>query len=144
MGAGIDVSFDCAGLNKTMSTVLDATRAGDKVCLVGMGHHDMTVPLTPAAARYLIYGFLFFFFLVLGYSVIYFRKMLYISGQTPKLIQATLFDLSFFFFIHLRTTPFRLANVSLNCSLFIFVSTTKSIWLRQNRFQETKPIWQNL
>ncbi|KAK9177883.1 hypothetical protein WN943_027073 [Citrus x changshan-huyou] len=50
MGAGIDVSFDCAGLNKTMSTVLDATRAGDKVCLVGMGHHDMTVPLTPAAA----------------------------------------------------------------------------------------------
>lgn len=62
MGTGIDVSFDCAGFNKTMSTALSATRAGGKVCLVGMGHHEMTVPLTPAAVRYLIYGFLFFFF----------------------------------------------------------------------------------
>ncbi|KAH9679862.1 Sorbitol dehydrogenase [Citrus sinensis] len=51
MGTGIDVSFDCAGFNKTMSTALSATRAGGKVCLVGMGHHEMTVPLTPAAAR---------------------------------------------------------------------------------------------
>lgn len=55
MGAGVDVSFDCAGFNKTMSTALSATRAGGKVCLVGMGHSEMTVPLTPAAARYLFY-----------------------------------------------------------------------------------------
>ncbi|KAK1321233.1 Sorbitol dehydrogenase [Acorus calamus] len=51
MGADVDVTFDCAGFNKTMSTALNATRAGGKVCLVGMGHNEMTVPLTPAAAR---------------------------------------------------------------------------------------------
>ncbi|XP_043718313.1 sorbitol dehydrogenase [Telopea speciosissima] len=51
MGTGVDVTFDCAGFNKTMSTALGATRAGGKVCLVGMGHSEMTVPLTPAAAR---------------------------------------------------------------------------------------------
>ncbi|KAL5811108.1 hypothetical protein ACOSQ4_027676 [Xanthoceras sorbifolium] len=51
MGAGVDVSFDCAGFNKTMSTALSATRSGGKVCLVGMGHTEMTLPLTPAAAR---------------------------------------------------------------------------------------------
>lgn len=54
LGGVVDVSFDCAGFNKTMSTALSATRAGGKVCLVGMGHHEMTVPLTPAAARYLV------------------------------------------------------------------------------------------
>ena len=52
MGAEVDISFDCAGFNKTMSTALGATRPGGKVCLVGMGHSEMTVPLTPAAARY--------------------------------------------------------------------------------------------
>lgn len=52
MGAEVDVSFDCAGFNKTMSTALSATHPGGKVCLVGMGHSEMTVPLTPAAARY--------------------------------------------------------------------------------------------
>lgn len=51
MGRDIDVSFDCAGFSKTMSTALNATRPGGKVCLVGMGHNEMTVPLTPAAAR---------------------------------------------------------------------------------------------
>ncbi|KAK3039229.1 hypothetical protein RJ639_027933, partial [Escallonia herrerae] len=51
MRAGVDVTFDCAGFNKTMSTALSATRAGGRVCLVGMGHNEMTVPLTPAAAR---------------------------------------------------------------------------------------------
>lgn len=51
MGAEVDVTFDCAGFSKTMSTALNATRAGGKVCLVGMGHNEMTVPLTPAAAR---------------------------------------------------------------------------------------------
>lgn len=54
MGARVDVSFDCAGFDKTMSTALSATSTGGKVCLVGMGHNEMTVPLTPAAARYLI------------------------------------------------------------------------------------------
>ena len=52
MGADIDLTIDCAGFSKTMSTALNATRAGGRVCLVGMGHHDLTVPLTPAAARY--------------------------------------------------------------------------------------------
>ncbi|RVW59461.1 Sorbitol dehydrogenase [Vitis vinifera] len=51
MGARVDVSFDCAGFDKTMSTALSATSTGGKVCLVGMGHNEMTVPLTPAAAR---------------------------------------------------------------------------------------------
>lgn len=51
MGTEINVSFDCAGFNKTMSTALRATCAGGKVCLIGMGHGEMTVPLTPAAAR---------------------------------------------------------------------------------------------
>lgn len=51
MGADIDVTFDCAGFEKTMSTALGATCSGGRVCLVGMGHNEMTVPLTPAAAR---------------------------------------------------------------------------------------------
>lgn len=51
MKTEVDVSFDCAGFNKTMSTALSATRPGGKVCLVGMGHDEMTVPLTSAAAR---------------------------------------------------------------------------------------------
>nr|AFK35907.1 unknown [Medicago truncatula] len=34
-----------------MTTALTATQPGGKVCLVGMGHSEMTVPLTPAAAR---------------------------------------------------------------------------------------------
>ncbi|KAG5533746.1 hypothetical protein RHGRI_027809 [Rhododendron griersonianum] len=51
MGTGVDVTFDCAGFSKTMSTALSATGPGGKVCLVGMGHNEMTVPLTPAAAR---------------------------------------------------------------------------------------------
>nr|XP_027081823.1 sorbitol dehydrogenase-like [Coffea arabica] len=50
-GVGIDVTLDCVGFSKTMSTALSATRSGGKVCLVGMGHCDMTIPLTPAAAR---------------------------------------------------------------------------------------------
>ena len=54
MGARVDVSFDRAGFDKTMSTALSATSTGGKACLVGMGHNEMTVPLTPAAARYLI------------------------------------------------------------------------------------------
>ena len=51
MKSEVDVTFDCVGFNKTMSTALAATSPGGKVCLVGMGHSMMTVPLTPAAAR---------------------------------------------------------------------------------------------
>ncbi|KAH9551123.1 hypothetical protein CY35_10G106900 [Sphagnum magellanicum] len=51
MGGRIDVTCDCAGLTKTMTTALKATRSGGNISLVGMGHHEMTVPLTPAAAR---------------------------------------------------------------------------------------------
>ncbi|CAN1842503.1 Sorbitol dehydrogenase [Linum perenne] len=48
----VHITLDCAGFEKTMTTALRATRPGGKVCLVGMGHNDMTVPLTPAAARF--------------------------------------------------------------------------------------------
>ncbi|KAL5567789.1 hypothetical protein UlMin_024364 [Ulmus minor] len=51
MGSHIAVSFDCVGLNKTMSTALNVTRSGGKVCLVGLAQSEMTAPLTPAAAR---------------------------------------------------------------------------------------------
>lgn len=53
MGSGIDVSFDCVGFDKTMSTALNATRPGGKVCLIGLPRSETTVPLTPAAVRYL-------------------------------------------------------------------------------------------
>lgn len=51
MAGRVDVTFDCAGFEKTMSTALSATSSGGKVCLVGMGHNEMTVPLIPACAR---------------------------------------------------------------------------------------------
>ncbi|GMY07073.1 L-idonate 5-dehydrogenase-like [Fagus crenata] len=51
MGSGIDVSFDCVGFDKTMSTALNATRPGVKVCLIGLPRSETTVPLTPAAVR---------------------------------------------------------------------------------------------
>lgn len=54
IGAGADVSFDCVGFDKTMTMALDATRAGGKVCLVGLGQSEMNLPLTPAATRYAI------------------------------------------------------------------------------------------
>lgn len=50
-GSGIDVTFDCVGINKTMSTALNVTASGGKVCLIGLAKSEMTVPLTPAAAR---------------------------------------------------------------------------------------------
>ncbi|KAK8521326.1 hypothetical protein V6N12_005235 [Hibiscus sabdariffa] len=52
MGAAVHVSFDCVAFSKTMSTALGATRAGGKVCLIGLGHNEVTIPLTPAAARF--------------------------------------------------------------------------------------------
>ncbi|CAI9102596.1 OLC1v1000889C1 [Oldenlandia corymbosa var. corymbosa] len=51
MTLSVDASLDCAGFNKTLTTALSATRNGGKVCLVGMGHCDMTLPLTPVASR---------------------------------------------------------------------------------------------
>lgn len=51
MASRVDVSFDCVGFNKTMSTALSATGAGGKVCLIGMARSEMTIPLTSAAAR---------------------------------------------------------------------------------------------
>ncbi|KAL6004617.1 hypothetical protein ACLOJK_005172 [Asimina triloba] len=51
MGTDVDVTFDCAGFSKTMSTALNATRSGGKVCLIGSGHRELTVPLTPATNR---------------------------------------------------------------------------------------------
>jgi L-iditol 2-dehydrogenase len=51
MGGDIDVTVDCVGMTKSMKTGLKATRSGGRVCLVGMGHIEMTLPLTPAAAR---------------------------------------------------------------------------------------------
>jgi len=51
MEALIDVTFDCVGTTKTMTTALNITRSGGKVCLVGMLHDKMTLPLTAAAAR---------------------------------------------------------------------------------------------
>ncbi|XP_022006657.1 L-idonate 5-dehydrogenase isoform X2 [Helianthus annuus] len=52
IGENVDISFDCVGFDKTMSTALTATRAGGKVCLVGLGQSRMTIPLVAAAARY--------------------------------------------------------------------------------------------
>ncbi|KAJ4706106.1 putative Alcohol dehydrogenase [Melia azedarach] len=52
MGSGIDVSFDCVGFDKTMSIALNATRSGGKVCLIGLAKSEMTLALSPAAARF--------------------------------------------------------------------------------------------
>lgn len=51
--ASVDVSFDCVGFDKTMTTALTATGSGGKVCLVGLGKSQMNIPLTPAAAKYI-------------------------------------------------------------------------------------------
>ncbi|XP_016466136.2 L-idonate 5-dehydrogenase-like isoform X1 [Nicotiana tabacum] len=51
MGGPVDMSFDCVGFNKTLSMALQATHAGGKVCLVGLGQSEMTLPLSSAAAR---------------------------------------------------------------------------------------------
>ncbi|XP_071904633.1 L-idonate 5-dehydrogenase isoform X2 [Coffea arabica] len=55
IGTRVDVSFDCVGMDKTktMTTALSATRAGGKVCLVGLAQSQMNIPLTPAAARHI-------------------------------------------------------------------------------------------
>lgn len=50
-GRDADVTLDCAGFGKTVATALRATRPGGRVCLVGLGHDEMTLPLTSAAVR---------------------------------------------------------------------------------------------
>ncbi|OWM75648.1 L-idonate 5-dehydrogenase-like [Punica granatum] len=51
MSSRIHVSFDCVGYSKTMTTALNVTHSGGKVCLIGLALTEMTVPLAPAAAR---------------------------------------------------------------------------------------------
>eukprot|EP00252_Welwitschia_mirabilis_P010794 TRINITY_DN242_c0_g2_i2.p1 TRINITY_DN242_c0_g2~~TRINITY_DN242_c0_g2_i2.p1 ORF type:complete len:364 (-),score=64.38 TRINITY_DN242_c0_g2_i2:366-1457(-) len=51
MRGDIHVTVDCVGFTKTVSTALRATASGGKVCVVGMGHNELTVPITGAAAR---------------------------------------------------------------------------------------------
>ncbi|XP_057853999.2 L-idonate 5-dehydrogenase isoform X1 [Cryptomeria japonica] len=51
MGGLIDATFECVGTTRTMTTALKVTKSGGKVCLVGMLHDKMTLPLTAAAAR---------------------------------------------------------------------------------------------
>eukprot|EP00897_Mesotaenium_endlicherianum_P003432 jgi/Mesen1/3116/ME000184S02183 len=50
-GGSIDVVFDCVGVTKSMRLALQATESGGKVLLVGMGHSEMTLPLTSSSAR---------------------------------------------------------------------------------------------
>ena len=52
MGAPIDVTCDCVGVTKSLTTSLNATRSAGCVCIVGMRENDMTLPITPAASRY--------------------------------------------------------------------------------------------
>eukprot|EP00850_Spirogloea_muscicola_P022969 SM000321S12202 [mRNA] locus=s321:21574:23187:+ [translate_table: standard] len=47
----VDVTFDCVGMTQSMCTALQATSPGGKVCLVGMGHDEMCLPITAAAAK---------------------------------------------------------------------------------------------
>lgn len=49
MTSCVDVTFDCVGLTKTMTTALDATRAGGKVCLIGLGQSEIAIPIMAAA-----------------------------------------------------------------------------------------------
>ncbi|KAI4320038.1 hypothetical protein MLD38_033561 [Melastoma candidum] len=50
-GCNIHVTFDCVGYNKTISTALNATHPGGRVCLIGLASTEMTVPLMAGAAR---------------------------------------------------------------------------------------------
>ena len=55
MGAPIDVTCDCVGVTKSLTTSLNVTRSAGCVCIVGMRENDMTLPITPAASRYFIF-----------------------------------------------------------------------------------------
>ncbi|KAG5188786.1 sorbitol dehydrogenase [Tribonema minus] len=45
------VTADCCGFTSSMAAALAVTASGGKVCLIGMGHGEMTLPLTASAAR---------------------------------------------------------------------------------------------
>ncbi len=52
MGAPIDVTCDCVGTRKSLTTALEATTSAGRVCLVGMRESNMNLPIAAAAARY--------------------------------------------------------------------------------------------
>ncbi|CAK9221880.1 unnamed protein product [Sphagnum jensenii] len=51
MGAPIDVTCDCVGTRKSLTTALEATTSAGRVCLVGMRESNMNLPIAAAAAR---------------------------------------------------------------------------------------------
>lgn len=51
MGGAIDVSCDCVGSTKSLTTCLEITRSAGRVCVVGMRETDMTLPITAAISR---------------------------------------------------------------------------------------------
>ncbi|CAM9484650.1 unnamed protein product [Scytosiphon promiscuus] len=50
-GGRPDACVDCCGFESSVATALAAAKSGGKVCLVGMGHNMMNLPVTGAAAR---------------------------------------------------------------------------------------------
>ncbi|CAN0168919.1 unnamed protein product [Ascophyllum nodosum] len=46
-----DACVDCCGFESSVATALAAAKSGGRVCLVGMGHNVMSLPVTAAAAR---------------------------------------------------------------------------------------------
>ncbi|CAM9437374.1 unnamed protein product [Ectocarpus sp. 12 AP-2014] len=46
-----DACVDCCGFESSVATALAAAKSGGKVCLVGMGHIIMSLPITASAAR---------------------------------------------------------------------------------------------
>ncbi|GJS92492.1 sorbitol dehydrogenase [Tanacetum coccineum] len=53
---GADDTIQVSTNMQTMSTALNATWAGGKVCLVGLGHSQMTIPLVAAAREVDVIG----------------------------------------------------------------------------------------
>ena len=51
MGGPIDVSCDCVGSTKSLTTCLEITRSAGRVCVVGMRETDMTLPIITAISR---------------------------------------------------------------------------------------------
>jgi L-iditol 2-dehydrogenase len=45
------ISIDCVGFESSMQTAMNTTASGGMVCLVGMGHSEMLLPMTATAAR---------------------------------------------------------------------------------------------
>ena len=51
MGGAIDVSCDCVGTTKSLTTCLEITRSAGCVCVVGMRENDMMLPISTAMSR---------------------------------------------------------------------------------------------